>query len=167
MDLGMTGLRVLVTAGAAGIGRSIVEAFAEEGARVFTCDVDATGLATLPEGVGHQVTDVADRAQVASLFDSAIAALGGLDVLASNAGTYPQARIADMTDEDIDLIFDVNVKGTIHAVQAALPADLAVFAAAVADWRPEVEAGTKKIKKDGTGPAPRQPAFRRASRPRW
>lgn len=42
MDLGMTGLRVLVTAGAAGIGRSIVEAFAEEGARVFTCDVDAT-----------------------------------------------------------------------------------------------------------------------------
>ena len=42
----------------------------------------------------------------------------------------------------------------LGAVEAALPADIAVFAAAVADWRPEHEAGTKKIKKDGTGPAP-------------
>ncbi|KAA0123950.1 bifunctional phosphopantothenoylcysteine decarboxylase/phosphopantothenate--cysteine ligase CoaBC [Methylobacterium sp. P1-11] len=42
----------------------------------------------------------------------------------------------------------------LAAVEAALPADIAVFAAAVADWRPEHEAGTKKIKKDGTGPAP-------------
>jgi phosphopantothenoylcysteine decarboxylase / phosphopantothenate---cysteine ligase len=42
----------------------------------------------------------------------------------------------------------------LEAVEAALPADIAVFAAAVADWRPEHEAGAKKIKKDGTGPAP-------------
>jgi phosphopantothenoylcysteine decarboxylase/phosphopantothenate--cysteine ligase len=42
----------------------------------------------------------------------------------------------------------------LEAVEAALPADIAVFAAAVADWRPEQEAGSKKIKKDGTGPAP-------------
>ncbi|MCJ2096054.1 bifunctional phosphopantothenoylcysteine decarboxylase/phosphopantothenate--cysteine ligase CoaBC [Methylobacterium sp. J-072] len=42
----------------------------------------------------------------------------------------------------------------LAAVQAALPADIAIFAAAVADWRPETEAGSKKIKKDGSGPAP-------------
>ena len=42
----------------------------------------------------------------------------------------------------------------LDAVEAALPADLAIFAAAVADWRPAQEAGAKKIKKDGTGPAP-------------
>jgi phosphopantothenoylcysteine decarboxylase / phosphopantothenate---cysteine ligase len=42
----------------------------------------------------------------------------------------------------------------LTAVEAALPADIAIFAAAVADWRPEHEAGTKKIKKDGSGPAP-------------
>jgi phosphopantothenoylcysteine decarboxylase / phosphopantothenate---cysteine ligase len=42
----------------------------------------------------------------------------------------------------------------LAAVEAALPADIAIFAAAVADWRPEHEAGAKKIKKDGTGPAP-------------
>lgn len=119
MDLGMTGLRVLVTAGAAGIGRSIVEAFAEEGARVFTCDVDATGLATLPEGVGHQVTDVADRAQVASLFDSAIAALGGLDVLVNNAGIFPRAPFLEMTEEVWDRTLDINLKGSAFCAQAA------------------------------------------------
>ncbi len=48
MDLGINGLRVLVTAGANGIGRAIVEAFLEEGARVFTCDVDEAALAGLP-----------------------------------------------------------------------------------------------------------------------
>ncbi|SDN99616.1 phosphopantothenoylcysteine decarboxylase / phosphopantothenate--cysteine ligase [Methylobacterium phyllostachyos] len=42
----------------------------------------------------------------------------------------------------------------LEAVEAAMPADIAIFAAAVADWRPEQEAGAKKIKKDGTGPAP-------------
>lgn len=119
MDLGMTGLRVLVTAGAAGIGRSIVEAFAEEGARVFTCDVDATGLATLPVGVGHQVTDVADRAQVASLFDSAIAALGGLDVLVNNAGIFPRAPFLEMTEEVWDRTLDINLKGSAFCAQAA------------------------------------------------
>src|SRR4051812_31889651 len=86
MDLGIQGLRVLVTAGAAGIGRAIVEAFAEEGARVFTCDVDGGGLTTLPASVGHRVTDVADRAAVGALVEAAVAQLGGLDVLVNNAG---------------------------------------------------------------------------------
>ncbi|BFL63258.1 Short chain dehydrogenase [Roseomonas mucosa] len=122
MDLGMTGLRVLVTAGAAGIGRSIVEAFAEEGARVFTCDVDATGLATLPEGVGHQVTDVADRAQVASLFDSAIAALGGLDVLVNNAGIAgPTGAVEEIHPEDWDRCIEVCLTSQFNCARLAVP----------------------------------------------
>ena len=122
MDLGMTGLRVLVTAGAAGIGRSIVEAFAEEGARVFTCDVDATGLATLPVGVGHQVTDVADRAQVASLFDSAIAALGGLDVLVNNAGIAgPTGAVEEIHPEDWDRCIEVCLTSQFNCARLAVP----------------------------------------------
>ncbi|QDJ08239.1 Short chain dehydrogenase [Roseomonas mucosa] len=122
MDLGMTGLRVLVTAGAAGIGRSIVEAFAEEGARVFTCDVDATGLATLPEGIGHQVTDVADRAQVASLFDSAIAALGGLDVLVNNAGIAgPTGAVEEIHPEDWDRCIEVCLTSQFNCARLAVP----------------------------------------------
>ncbi|MDT8330478.1 SDR family oxidoreductase [Roseomonas gilardii] len=122
MDLGMTGLRVLVTAGAAGIGRSIVEAFAEEGARVFTCDVDAAGLATLPEGVGHQVTDVADRAQVASLFEKAVATLGGLDVLVNNAGIAgPTGAVEEIHPEDWDRCIEVCLTSQFNCAQLAVP----------------------------------------------
>ncbi|WP_145139626.1 SDR family oxidoreductase [Roseomonas gilardii] len=122
MDLGMTGLRVLVTAGAAGIGRSIVEAFAEEGARVFTCDVDAAGLATLPEGIGHQVTDVADRAQVASLFEKAVATLGGLDVLVNNAGIAgPTGAVEEIHPEDWDRCIEVCLTSQFNCVRLAVP----------------------------------------------
>lgn len=122
MDLGMSGLRVLVTAGAAGIGRSIVEAFAEEGARVFTCDVDAAGLATLPEGIGHQVTDVADRAQVASLFETAIATLGGLDVLVNNAGIAgPTGPVEEIHPEDWDRCIEVCLTSQFNCARLAIP----------------------------------------------
>lgn len=122
MDLGMTGLRVLVTAGAAGIGRSIVEAFVEEGARVFTCDVDAAGLATLPEDVGHQVTDVADRAQVASLFEKAVATLGGLDVLVNNAGIAgPTGAVEEIHPEDWDRCIEVCLTSQFNCVRLAVP----------------------------------------------
>ena len=60
MDLDLRGHRVIVTAGAAGIGRAIVEAFLAEGARVATCDIDAEGLATLPDQVLRQSVDVGD-----------------------------------------------------------------------------------------------------------
>lgn len=122
MDLGMTGLRVLVTAGAAGIGRSIVEALAEEGARVFTCDVDAAGLATLPEGIGHQVTDVADRAQVASLFEKAVATLGGLDVLVNNAGIAgPTGAVEEIHPEDWDRCIEVCLTSQFNFARLAVP----------------------------------------------
>ncbi|UPG73343.1 SDR family oxidoreductase [Roseomonas gilardii subsp. gilardii] len=118
----MSGLRVLVTAGAAGIGRSIVEAFAEEGARVFTCDVDAAGLATLPEGIGHQVTDVADRAQVASLFETAIATLGGLDVLVNNAGIAgPTGPVEEIHPEDWDRCIEVCLTSQFNCARLAIP----------------------------------------------
>ena len=64
MELGLGGLRVLVTAGAAGVGCGIVDAFIEEGARVFACDVDEAALASLPPSVGRRPADVADRGQV-------------------------------------------------------------------------------------------------------
>ncbi len=96
MDLGIEGLRVLVTAGGAGIGRAIVEAFLAEGARVFTCDLDPASLETLPPAAGHIVADVADRAQVARLFDVAVPALGGLDVLVNN-GRHRRGRPARST----------------------------------------------------------------------
>lgn len=99
MDLQLKGHRVIVTAGANGIGRTIVEAFLAEGARVATCDIDEAGLERLPSGVSHHCVDIADTQALANFVDAATTSLGGLDCLVNNAGIAgPTARI-----EDIDL----------------------------------------------------------------
>jgi NAD(P)-dependent dehydrogenase (short-subunit alcohol dehydrogenase family) len=122
MDLGLTGARVLVTAGAAGIGRGIVEAFAAEGAKVFTCDVDAAGLATLPPGIGHRVTDVADRAQVATLMEEAVGFLGGLDILVNNAGIAgPTGKVEEINPEDWDRCLTVCLTSQFNLARLAVP----------------------------------------------
>ena len=103
MDLGLKGARVLVTAGAAGIGRAIVDGFLAEGARVATCDIDGDALATLPpEVIAHRV-DVSDPDALTGFVDRAIAELGGLDALVNNAGIAgPTARIEDVALDDWD-----------------------------------------------------------------
>ncbi|MFC0385932.1 SDR family oxidoreductase [Muricoccus vinaceus] len=122
MDLAIEGLRVLVTAGANGIGRGIVEAFLAEGARVFTCDVDEVGLSTLPAGVGHRMADVADRVQVASLVEDAVAYLGGLDVLVNNAGIAgPTGRVEEIAPEDWDRCIEVCLTSQFNCARLAVP----------------------------------------------
>src|SRR5207302_2560889 len=86
MNLAATGLRVLVTAGAAGIGRVIAQTFIDNGARVHVCDVDDKALAQLPETITHSRADVANLADVERLFADVQRHLGGLDVLVNNAG---------------------------------------------------------------------------------
>ena len=71
------GLRVIVTAGAAGIGRAIAETFAGRGAEVFICDLDTKALSEMTEAcpeIGHFHADVADQAQVDTFFDAALGA---------------------------------------------------------------------------------------------
>src|SRR6202163_1525322 len=102
MDLNLQGLRVLVTAGASGIGLATARAFAREGGRVFICDVDRTALAAVAAsdpGFGQIVCDVADCAAVDRLFAAATSTLDGLDALVNHA------RIAGPTApcEDIAL----------------------------------------------------------------
>jgi len=122
MDLGIEGLRVLVTAGAGGIGRAIVEAFAAEGARVFTCDLDEAGLAALPPGIGRRVADVADRAQVGALVEAAVAALGGLDVLVNNAGIAgPTGPVEEIPPEEWDRCLAVCLTGQFNLARLAVP----------------------------------------------
>ena len=122
MELGIKGLRVLVTAGAAGIGRAIVDAFVQEGAQVFTCDVDQAALDTLPQTVGRRMADVADRAQVAALFDAALAELGGLDVLVNNAGIAgPTGAVEAINPEDWDRCVEVCLTSQFNCVRLAVP----------------------------------------------
>src|SRR6476620_10365100 len=106
MNLDIKGLRVLVTAGANGIGLAIARAFVKEGARVHLCDVDDAALASLGQSdpvLTSSRCDVADRAGVAALFEEATRRLGGLDVLVNNAGIAgPTAKIEEMHPEDWD-----------------------------------------------------------------
>jgi NAD(P)-dependent dehydrogenase (short-subunit alcohol dehydrogenase family) len=125
MDLHIAGLRVLVTAGAAGIGLEIVRAFLREGARVHTCDVDEAALEALAKAhpeVTRSKTDVADRAQVAKLFDDALGALGGLDCLVNNAGIAgPTGRVEDIAPEEWDRTLAVNITGPFNCTRLAVP----------------------------------------------
>src|SRR4029453_14286950 len=104
MDLDIRDLRVLVTAGASGIGLATARAFVREGARVHVCDVDERALdalATSDATLTRRVCDVADRAAVARLFDDALRTLGGLDVLVNNAGiAVPTARCEEIAPVD-------------------------------------------------------------------
>ena len=95
--------RVLVTAGAAGIGRAIAQAFAAAGARVHVCDLDAAALQTLradTPGISTSVCDIGDRAAIGTMVAEAVQALGGLDVLVNNAGIAGPTASVEQFDPD-------------------------------------------------------------------
>jgi NAD(P)-dependent dehydrogenase (short-subunit alcohol dehydrogenase family) len=125
MDLGIKDLRVLVTAGAAGIGIEIARAFVREGARVHICDVDETALAAVKQTdpkLTQSVCDVADRKQVARLFDEGLAALGGLDCLVNNAGIAgPTGRVEEINPEDWDRCLAIDITGQFNCTRLAVP----------------------------------------------
>jgi NAD(P)-dependent dehydrogenase (short-subunit alcohol dehydrogenase family) len=125
MELGLTGKRVLVTAGAGGIGRVIARRFREEGARVAICDVDGAALADCARAEPSFLTekaDVANSADVAALFARIGEELGDLDVLVNNAGiSGPTKPVEEITDEEWGRTMDVNVTGMFYAVRAAVP----------------------------------------------
>ena len=125
MDLGLGGSRVLVTAGAGGIGLEIARAFAHEGARVHVCDVNVEACAALERSdarIRATVCDVADRAAVAALFGTVAADLGGLDVLVNNAGIAgPTGRIDEIAVEDWDRCLAVCLTAQFNCIRLALP----------------------------------------------
>jgi len=117
MDLQLDGLRVLITAGASGIGLATARAFAREGARVHICDVDHGALdavARTDSALSQSVCDVSDRGQVAALFDNALAKLGGLDVLVNNAGIARPNYLEDMVWDDLEETLSVHLLGAFH-----------------------------------------------------
>jgi NAD(P)-dependent dehydrogenase (short-subunit alcohol dehydrogenase family) len=125
MDMGLNGARVLITAGAAGIGLEIARAFISEGAKVHVCDVDAAALAALKAsdpGITSSRCDVSDRAAVATLFDDALKVLGGLEVLVNNAGIAgPTGRVEEINPEDWDRCLDICLTSQFNCTRLAIP----------------------------------------------
>ena len=125
MDMDIRGLRVLVTAGAGGIGLEVARAFTREGAKVFVCDVDTVALAALTTAdpaIRGVICDVADRAAVARMFAEATTWLGGLDVLVNNAGIAgPTAKVEDVTPEDWDRCIEICLTSQFTCARLAVP----------------------------------------------
>jgi 3-hydroxybutyrate dehydrogenase len=121
MNLAATGLRVLVTAGAAGIGRAIAQTFVDNGARVHACDVDERALAALPEKISKTRADVANLTDVNRLFEDVARHLGGLDVLVNNAGIQFTASVEAFPPERWDAVIATNLSAAFHATRLALP----------------------------------------------
>ena len=129
----LQGRSVLVTGGSKGIGRGIASVFASAGANVAiaarsAAELDATvaDLDTLGSGqVLGVVTDVRQQDSCTAMAAAVIEAFGGIDVLCANAGIFPDAPLKTMTPEQLDEVFDVNVKGNIFSVQACLDALIA------------------------------------------
>jgi NAD(P)-dependent dehydrogenase (short-subunit alcohol dehydrogenase family) len=125
MEYSSKGLRVVVTAGAAGIGRAMVRKFAEHGAKVHICDIDERALreigSALPS-VSQTKADVSRLADVDRLFEDAKRNLGGLDVLINNAGIAgPTAKVEDIRPEDWDRCIAVDLNGMFYCTRKAMP----------------------------------------------
>ena len=117
-----SGLNVVITGGAGGIGTACVKAFAAEGAHVFALDTSAAILDKALGGLDGQITplavDVTDRDALNAAF-ARVAQGGGADVLVTTAAIVKPAPILDFDPEDWDRILDVNLTGTFHCCQLA------------------------------------------------
>jgi len=122
---GLEGLRVVVTAGAGGIGLAIVRHLAACGARVFTCDVAEPALAQLAQShpeVGAIRADVSSEADVARLFEAAERQLGGLDALINNAGIAgPTGAVEDLDPLEWRRCVDICLTGQFLCTRLAVP----------------------------------------------
>lgn len=113
---------VLVTGGAAGIGKVTAENFAREGARVAICDVNTdAGEAAVkelgPEASFRQV-DVASSASVSEWVDAVMDQYGQIDVLVNNAGITRDGLIMRMKEEDWDAVISVNLKSAFNCIKS-------------------------------------------------
>ena len=120
----------LVTGGSRGIGRAACLRLAQSGARIvvnYRSDAEAAAhVVERIEADGGQAiaiqTDVGDRAAVEAMMSQAAEQLGPVDVLVNNAGIWLRGTLLDHRDEDLDAMWQTNVKGVLYATAAAVPA---------------------------------------------
>ena len=125
---------VVVTGGAAGIGRATAARFTEAGAKVVICDVNQEMGDDVARSLGHDAAfykvNVASKAEVRAFVEQVVARYGRIDVLVNNAGITRDAQIVktqdgvvvkEMSEADWDLVIAINLKGVFNCTQAVIP----------------------------------------------
>jgi 3-oxoacyl-[acyl-carrier protein] reductase len=122
----LDGKVALVTGGASGFGLGIAQAFAREGARVMILDLNGAAAEAAAGGIGEAAravtADVTRAADAARAVDATLSAFGRLDILVNNAGTsHRNQPMLDVTEEEFDRVFAVNVKSIYLLARAVVP----------------------------------------------
>ena len=115
----LDGLSIVVTGASSGIGEAIAARFWEEGARLT---LGSRSEPTIGAGAQWVPTDVSDPEAADALIAAAVAGHGRIDVLVNNAGVQVEKTILDTTDDDFDLVMNVNVRGVFNCARAAVRA---------------------------------------------
>ncbi|WP_299946479.1 SDR family oxidoreductase [uncultured Ruegeria sp.] len=114
--------RILITAGASGVGRAMAEAFDAAGAQIWVADIDAKALADCPSHWKQSQLDVSDETSVAATFIDIETEWGGIDALCANAGIAgPTAAVEDVALTDWRACLSVNLEGAFLCSKYAAP----------------------------------------------
>jgi NADP-dependent 3-hydroxy acid dehydrogenase YdfG len=128
MSKNIEGKVVLITGGSTGIGAEVARLLAERGAKVAIAarrqdKLDAVvDTITADGGIARAYQlDVTDKGQVEAVVAATVADFGRLDVLINNAGLMPIRPMSEVNTDEWDMMIDVNLKGTLYGIAAALP----------------------------------------------
>ncbi len=127
MSNNIEGKVVVITGASSGLGEATARHLSAQGARVVLGARRQDRIQALARELGGGgkaiavTTDVADRAQVKALVDAAVEAFGRVDVMINNAGMMPQAPLERLKIDEWDRMIDVNIKGVLYGIAAALP----------------------------------------------
>jgi NAD(P)-dependent dehydrogenase (short-subunit alcohol dehydrogenase family) len=120
----LQGKRTLVTGSGRGLGREIATVFLDQGAQVMLSDVNEETLAKTAADLGAPSVrcDTSVASDVQAAIDATVSAFGGIDVLVSNAGIVQNYTLLDQTEEDLDRIIAINLKGVFFGIKYGAPA---------------------------------------------
>ena len=115
----LEGKVALVTGASGGIGAAVARSLAEQGVRLGLASRSGADLGI--DGAVARPCDVSDAAAIRTLTDEVVERFGALDVVVANAGVGSYGPFLDLPDDEMEEIVDVNVKGTLYTLRAALP----------------------------------------------